>query len=157
MKINDPRAAGFNEAGFRDAIKFAMQMGLPEDESLRATFVWSSKKSFASADRAGRPYSFDAEPLSEQNFEAIQVDCAVQWVDRSAQADFNAIGSFDSPRAVLTLLDVDFDKIQVYGVSPDKVLLGGSTYNIQFTEPPVGLFGVTVHRIHIRAEDESYG
>jgi hypothetical protein len=50
---------------------------------------------------------------------------------------------------VVTLLDVDYDIIK----DADYATIGNTTYDIDFSGPPEGLFEVTVYTIYIRARD----
>lgn len=151
MRISDPRGAGFNEAQFRDAIKFAMKMGTPEAVNLRPTFRWTTVKTFTKADSGGKPWTKNATPIATESRPDVQIDCAVEFVTRSTLSGGTAIGDFDTPRAKLTVLDVDYASIE----GADQVILGGNTYKVDFVAPPDGLFGVTVYYIHCSAVDES--
>ena len=147
---NPAFGGGFNADLFRENIKSTMQMGSPNAVADKATFQWPVNSTFVGkTDPSGRPYDFASQVVSENKKEDVQVDCAVEFVTRAG--DGTPIGDFENPRAVLTLLDVDYE--QVRGAT--KVLLGGNSYKILFTEPPVGLFTVTVFSIHLQAEDES--
>lgn len=152
----DPRASGFNAALFKDAIRFAMNMGLPDTSTERVTFRWTASNTFDSSSPSGAPYSWTATPVTEDAPADVQVDAAVEFTSRSSLADQNGIGDFDNPRIVVTLLDDEFATItdDTLGL-PDKILVGGNTYEVDFVAPPVGLFGVTVYQIHCTAMDES--
>jgi hypothetical protein len=148
---SDPRAAGFNAAEFRDAIKFAMHMGLPEDTNERATFQWTPQKTYSKTDAAGRPLSWTAAPLTTNEHEDVQIDVAVEFQRYTSGEGITSIGEFHATSAVLTVLDDDYAEVE----GADKVLLGGNTYTIEYVAPPDGMFGVTVYQIYLRAEDES--
>lgn len=146
----DPRGAGFDAAGFRDAIKFAMAMGQPEDENKRVTFKWTVEKTFSTADPAGNPYRWDTTPSKVVAHEDVQVLCAVQS-NRIPNASGTPFGEIDSNKLTLTLLDEQYAEVE----GADKVEIDNALYNIDFVAPPVGLFDVTVYTIHLTAEDES--
>lgn len=151
MRTSDPRGSGFNETQFRDAIKFAMSMGTPQTEAMRPTFRWTTVKTFNNADSGGKPWTKNATPTSTESKPDVQIDCAVEFVTRTTLSGGTAIGDFDTPRAKLTVLDVDYPSIE----GANEVLLGGNTYKIDFVAPPDGLFGVEVYYIHCSAIDES--
>lgn len=148
---DDARAAGFNPAEFRDAIKFAMHMGLPEDTQERATFIWTPQKTYSRTDAAGRPLRWTDTPVTNVTHEDVQVDVAVEFQRYSSGEGQTSLGDFHTTSVTLTVLDEDFALIE----GADKVLLGGNTYTIEYVAPPVGLFDVTVYQIYLRAEDES--
>lgn len=149
--INDPRASGFNAAEFRDAIKFAMRMGLPESVNERATFRWSTEKTYGNADPSGQPYSWSTAPSDVESHPDVQIDVAVEFQRYSSGEGNTSVGQFQTTSVVLTVLDEDYALIE----GADKVLLGGNVYTIEYVAPPFGLFEVTVYQIYLRAEDES--
>lgn len=157
MDTNDARQLGFDASEFRSAIKFAMRMGTPNPEDNRATFRWDVEKTYAVADANNNPYSWEAAPESETVYEDVQADVAVEFVTRSTLSGGNPIAEFDTPRAVLTILDVDWAIVIDDGnrPAPDKVLLGGNTYNMDFVAPDIGLFDVNVYQLHCSAVDAS--
>jgi hypothetical protein len=150
-QTTDPRAAGFNAAQFRDAIKFAMNMGLPNTVSERATFRWIPDYTYSEADPGGTPYDLDAVPTATDAPEDVQVDCAVEFVSRASASGGTAVGDFDVARAIITVLDTDYASIE----GCNQVVLGGDTYDVDFVAPPMGLFEVTIYQIYCTAVDES--
>lgn len=147
----DSRAAGFNAAAFRDAIRFAMNMGLPNATEERATFKWNTVRTYTTADPAGSPYDYTATPATSVAHADVAIPVAVEFSARPAGSRDTSVGQFDSSRAVITVLDEDYALI----VGADQVLLGGNTYEIQFVGPPVALFDVTIYQIYCDARDES--
>jgi hypothetical protein len=142
--------ASFDAQLFRDQIRATMTMGLPEDTAERATFRWNVEKEFAKEDASGHPFDWTSTPTTTVTHADVQVPVAVEFA-RTSDVAGTAIGNFDMSRVVLTLLDVDH--VQV--ATADEVLLGGNIYDVDFVEPPIGLFTVTVYRWHIRARDEA--
>ena len=147
----DTRAAGFNAAEFRDAIKFAMHMGLPETESERATFRWNVERTFTVSDAGGVPFEKGRTPCTEVEHADGLVDVAVEFTNIRGTEATNAVGQFNTARAVITVLDEDYALIE----GANMVLLGGNTYDIKFVRPPVGLFAVTVYQLDCEARDET--
>lgn len=147
---NDPRASAFSAAQFRDAIKFAMRMGMPNATEERLTFKWRRDETYQRQDPAGKPYNWKATPVTDNTPEPVLVDGAVEFSDRNSASSGTAMGRFDTPRATITLLDVDYALIE----GADMVELGGATYQIDFVAPPMGLFDVTVYQIYASAVDE---
>lgn len=147
----DPRAAGFDAAAFRDAIKFAMNMGAPEDTSERVTFRWKTVKTYNQADPHGNPYNRRATPVSTTTHADVQIDCAVEFIPRASLGTGTPVGDFETPRAIITVLDEDYPSVE----GADEVLMGGNVYRIDYVQPPVGLFSVTIYQIHVSAESES--
>lgn len=149
--LNDPRAAGFNADEFRDAIRFAMEMGLPENPTERATFKWTPQRTYSKTDAAGRPLDWTAEPLTSNVHEDVQIPVAKEFQRYSSGEGMTSVGEFHTTSVVLTVMDEYFEQIE----GADKVELGGNSYTIEYVSPPDGLFGVTVYQIYLRAEDES--
>lgn len=143
-------SALFDAAAFRTAIRATMTMGLPGSVADQATFRWSEVKSFTKQDSDAKPWLWTAATITDVVHADVQVPVAMEIL-RTVQQEGTSIGDFNVTRVILTLLDVDYDLI----VGADVVLLGQNTYNIDFIEPPIGLFDVTVWRIHCRAGDES--
>ena len=147
---SDPRASGFDATKFRDGIKFAMSMGLPENSSERVTFRWKTTYSFGIEDTSGNPYDFTSVPEQTFSKDDVLVVAAVEFIPVS-KPEGTSMGQFESPEAIITVLDEEYVLVS----DADEVLLGGNTYKITYTAPPIGLFGVTVYQIHAIAVDES--
>lgn len=147
----DSRAAGFNPAAFRDAIRFAMHMGLPNATEERATFRWTTVRTYDTADPAGNPYDYTATPATSVAHDDVLIPVAVEFSARPAGSRDTAVGQFDSSRAVITVLDEDYALVE----GADLVLLGGNTYEVEFVGPPLGLFDVTIYQLYCDARDES--
>jgi len=147
---SDSRAAAFNATKFRDGIKFAMNMGLPEDTSERITFRWKTIYEFDIEDNSGNPYDFSSTPQQTFSRPDVQIVAAVEVANDNVP-DGTSIGGFNNPTAIITVLDEEYALIS----DADMVILGGSTYDIMYTAPPIGLFDVTVYQIHAVAVDET--
>lgn len=147
---------GFDAATFRTAIKNTMKMGSPNTVEQKATFRWKTFRAFSGSDSSGKPWVKDAVPVYEVSYPDVQIDCAVEFITRSTLSGGTAVGDFDTPRAIITVLDVDYVKIAQTSETDgaDLVLLGGATYKIDFVAPPIALFDVDVYQIHCSAVDE---
>jgi len=148
---------GFNQTEFREAIRFAMTMGAPTDTSERVVFHWKRDQTFTPADSGSRPYDFTAAPVTDEPGNEdepdgeLTVDCAVEFVPRTAEGTENFVGAFQSPRAIITLLDEDYARIS----DADWVTINDAYYIIEFAGPPMGMFEVTVYQIFVTARDEA--
>lgn len=145
----------FSAAAFREAIHFAMNMGLPNSVSERATFVWDTEQTFDTADSSGKPFIWDDTPASETVFSDVQIPVGVEVLSKGGDTMDTRVGQFDVTRVRLVVLDEDYPSLTQNGVMANKVRFDDATYDIQFVEPPVGLFDVTVYLIHAQAIDES--
>jgi hypothetical protein len=143
--------AGFDPDEFRQAITSAMEMGLPNDEAERITFRWKTTKTFSgnAADRSGIPFDLNAAPVSVDETPDVRIP-ATSEITRIAP-DGTAIGTFDHPYVLITVLDTHYEKIR----GANMVILGGDDYKIDFVAPPFGLGPVTVYQIYATAVDES--
>lgn len=160
METGDSRQDAFNGARFRDAISFAMQMGIPDTASQRITFQWSSEPAFANADTKGNPYDFTDSPTATITApdQVASLTLPVTWEfssTRSSSGD-TPVGNFDVTRIKVTVLDTQYDLITDVNLGlPDLLLIDGNTYVIDYYAPPQGLFDVTIHDIFGTARDES--
>lgn len=144
-------SADFDADAFKEAIRAAMLMGMPNNVSERATFRWTTEKTFSLADPAGSPYDLTATPVTTTAHPDVQVPVAVEFVSRVSTTQFTAAGEFDQARAVITVLGDDYDQIE----GADQVVLSGNTYDLIFVAPKMGLFDVDVVQIHALARDET--
>lgn len=147
----DPRAAAFDAAEFRDGVKFAMSMGLPDDTSERLTFRWRDDKTYTTADPTGKPYDYSDTPSRTVTKDDVQITAGVKFISRATSAANTPVGQMDLPRVIVTILDEDYDSVS----DADEIVLDGNTYTIDYWEPPTGLFDVTIYNVHASAVDES--
>lgn len=139
----------FSADEFRSGIRAAMNMGLPENEADRATFLWTTTRTFSAADSSGTPFDFTEEPIKTVKKDPVQVPVAVEFTGRGSSGG-TPVGTFHTPRVTITVLDEDYAQIE----GADEVKLGGNTYAIDFVAPPIGLFEVTVYQLYCRAVSE---
>lgn len=147
--------ARFNAEKFRTAIRFSMNMGLPNSLSERATFIWDTQMTFPVADSSGKPFDFSASPSSTTTFTDVQIPVAIDFLGRGGDALSTRIGEMNVPRIVLTVLDEDFESLTQHDVFANKVRLDDAVYKIDYVGPPVGLFDVTIYQVYAQAMDES--
>ena len=135
----------FNSANFRSAIRSAMIMGLPNHVSERATFKWAVQNDYAYEDPNTRPYDWTSNPVTSTVHPDVQIPVAIEFTIRSSTgAGDTMFGKMQQSRLVLTILDEDMAAIE----GAQIVSIAGDEYEIDFTEPPTGLFDVTIYRIH---------
>lgn len=152
-------SVNFDDDQFRNAVKFAMELGMNPDETRRPIFVkrsttrtyWKDGVQLTTAprtDRDGRPLDPDIEVRRDADQE-ISVDCAVE-VTEVSQADL-PVGNFRPNRLTVTLLDVDYVQVK----DCREVIYNGDRY--AFTNEPEseGLFSVGVYTMVFYAIDES--
>lgn len=160
MDTGDSRQAGFNADEVRSGLRFAMQMGLPGTVSERVTFFWNSDKTYTNSDVTGNPYDWTETPASTDSRPdepgSLTLPVAVEFASRGTDSSGTRVGDFDNPRVKLTLLDEEYASIDddTLGL-PNGVVVDGSTYDIEFWAPPVGLFDLTVHEAFCKARDEA--
>lgn len=152
MAGSDPN---FDPNGFRASIKATMQMGMPLDPAERLVWHFREIKSYTTQDPALKPYDWTAAPQlnipSDPDTPAGQriVDYALEFA-RGTGAE-TEVGSFDTTRLIVTLLDLDFEQIQ----HAEYATIGRVHYDIDFTGPPQGLFDVTVYSVYLTARDQA--
>ena len=165
-------SSGFDETAFRDAITNTMLMGIPENTAERLTFWWRRAQTFSPDDPAGNPYDWTSPPIIDNpgnpNLpdpgdqqgatptgaiadQSLVVPYALEFSARPAGSSNTVFGEIDASRAVVTMLETSFTQI----ATADYATISNSRYRIQFSAPPVGLFGVSVHTLYLEAEDEA--
>lgn len=160
MQTGDPRQLAFDAAEFRDAIHFAMRMGLPEEAPERVTFQWNAEETHATPDSRGRGYNIKSAPtstVSTANIVAsLSVPVAVEFFDSKSSSGETSMGDFDIGRLKITMLDSSYAQIEnpTLGL-PDSLIVDGNTYDIDYFAPPLGLFDVGVYSLYASARDES--
>jgi hypothetical protein len=143
--------AGFSAPAFRDAIKFAMRMGSPNQSSEKVTFQWKTRNDYAKEDILSQPYDWTSTPTSTDSRPDVKVDCAVEFGRiAGGVTERTVMGDFDTNRAVITVLDVDYALIE----GADYAVIGGNTYIVEYVQP-LALFTVDVYQLHAVALDES--
>lgn len=149
----------FDGAGFRNAIKFSMQMGTNPDPDRRPKFVlkstersyWKNGTELVDLPRMGRtgePLDPDVEVRVPAD-ELLEVDCAVDTEE--GQAGETGVGSFKPTKLTITLLDVDYAKIE----GCKELIYNGDRYIYDQEPESMGLFDVGVYVVQYKAWDES--
>lgn len=128
-----------------------MEMGLPNATSERATFRWNAASTYEAEDVAHNPFDWTDDPVTETTHPDVQIPVAVEFSARPAGTIDTTVGQFDNARAVITLLDTDYESVR----GADEVLLGGNSYTVDFWGPPMGLFEVTIYQVYVTATDEA--
>jgi hypothetical protein len=160
METGDARQSGFDPAAFRDAIEFAMAMGLPGAVGERVTFVWKPVKTYTNEDTRNAPYDFTEAPATNVTATdvpaSLTVPAAVEFRGSKTNSGDTVIGSFDAATAEITVLDTAYAQLidDTLGL-PDMVTIDGSIYDIDYWHPPVGLFAVSVYTCIASARDEA--
>lgn len=150
--------SGFDATQFRDAITFAMQMGTPPDANIAPKFVfpagtptyYKNGTLIASPplDQDGLP--FDPEIVKVQDpGEVVTCNCSVE-VSR-ADADEIPVGNFRPVKAVVTLLDTDYELIK----GCREMIFNNDTYSYGYEPGALGLFDVGIHIMVFYAVQET--
>lgn len=160
MDTGDTRQGPFDSTKFRDAIGFAMKMGLPGTASERVTFQWDPSNTYAAADQKGNPYDWTSSPTASVTaadlVASLALPAAVEYTDSKSSSGDTTIGDFDKGRIKITILDTQYALITDGDLGlPDSVLVDGNTYNVDYFIPPTALFDVTVYSLYCTARDES--
>lgn len=160
METGDARQAAFSATAFRDAIHFAMQMGIPGTVSERVTFQWTPEETYASADTKGSPYDWTDTPTASTTATdipaSLTVPVAIEFFDAKSSSGETVMGDFDVGRLRVTVLDTEYTQITDMNLGlPDLVLVDGNTYTVDYFGPPVGLFDVTIYTVFCSSRDES--
>lgn len=154
---------GFDPAGFRNAIKFAMQMGAPNMDGRQIAFVKKNNTVTyhlgsellttgdprLKVDRDGKPLNPNIRVTKGQDTVVDGIDCAIEI--KQVQRDELPVGNFRPIRATVTVLDVDYAEIK----DCRELLYNGDRYQYGFEPEDYGLFEVDVHSIVFYALEDS--
>ena len=150
----------FDPDAFRNAIKFAMQMGKSPNPDLAPSFrksggvrtFWKDgvelDPTTVRTGRDGEPLDFDVE-IREPEPVTVTVDCALEV--SIADPETLPVGNYSGGKITVTLLDVDYQQIS----DCRELLYNGDRHRLGFHEEAIGLFGVGVHTIVFYTVDES--
>lgn len=151
-------SASFDSVQFRNAVKFAMQMGSPPEADKQVVFIkkatsqtyWKDDVQVMNPrlDRDRLPLDPEIEVRAADD-EEIQVDCAIEIT--RADADEIAVGSFRPTKAVVTLLDVDYEQV----VGAQEIRYNGDIYRFGYEPEGLGLFDVGVNTMIFYSVQES--
>lgn len=154
-EMQDTNGTPFIASEFRSVIKTTMRMGIPEAPEERLIWHFNPVKAYSPQDAALKPYDYSTPPVLDQPSDPDNpdgskvVDYALEFASgTSLEAD---IGRFDTSRAVVTLLDVDYEEIR----NADYAMIGRTYYEIKFVGPPLGMFDVTVYQVYLNARDQA--
>lgn len=142
-------SADFDGVQFRNAIRFAMQMGVPPDPDKQAVFVfkptgrtyWKNDVQLVSAprlDRDGKPLDPTVE-VRRVEADTKTVDCAVEIV--RADAEELPVGTFRQTKAVVTVLDEQYEEIR----GCIEMVFNGDRYKFGYEPEGLGLFDVGIN------------
>lgn len=157
MAAESAFASGFDEAGFRDAIEQTMLMGMPPDPADQLTWHWRRTREYDPQDRIKKPYDWTETPVVDQPGNPDEPDgtlivtYALEFQPRNYASGGSVLGTFNTSRAVVTLLDTEYEKVK----DADFCTIGTSAYEIDYAGPAMGLFAVAVHQVYLTARDES--
>lgn len=140
--------AGFNSAGFREAIRFVYDMAAPPSSEEQATFYGPATLVYTgSVDDDEVPFNPETTVV-RQPAEGVKVPCGIEY--RDAEGQPVPFGTHTASRLVVTLLDQDYARIRGCAY----VVVGGEKYLYRRTQPPTGLFDVGLYTLHFTAENE---
>lgn len=159
-------SGSFDADLFRNAAKFAMQMGVNPDPTKSAIFLkkasgrtyWKNDVQLVSPprlDRDGKPLDPDIEVRQTPDVRIVvgkgdgEVDVALE-VDR-ADAEELPVGTFRPTKVVVTALDVDYEIIK----DCYEMIYNGDRYKFGYEPESTGLFEVGVYTLVYYALDEA--
>jgi len=137
----------FDPDSFRDAIRFAMNMGAPPTETDQATFYFPRGSVGGPRDASGVPFSPDTSVTFTTVKPPVKVPCAIE--DASGSSTQTGLGSYGDA-VVVTLLDEDYETVRGF----EFVAVAGVRYDYQRELPPAGLGPVGVHRLLCTGEGQ---
>lgn len=153
MAGTDPTNS-FLASDFRTNILAAMTMALPNTVADQPTFRWKTEGVYDQADPAGNPYYWGATPVSVTVIPDLQVTCAVDISGSPTSSTGTDAGEFTELTARITLLDTQYQALLANGGRlPDLVLIGQSTYQVDYMQPSIALYDVEVYTLFASSHD----
>lgn len=132
---------GFDPDGFREAIRFAMNLGATPDIEQQATFYFPKTTTSAGPlDPSGVPFAPGTPVARTPTREPVRVPCGIE--DAAGDPQATGIGRFGDG-IVVTLLDEDYAAVEGFAF----VAVGGVRYDYARELIPRGLGPVGVHRL----------
>lgn len=139
---------GFDADGFRDAIRFAMNMGAPPDEGQQATFYFPKiATSAAPVDGRGVPFAPGTPVSRVPSKPPVRVVCGIE--DAASDSDETGFGSFGQA-IIITMFDEEFATVEGF----EFVAVGGVRYDYARLLLPRGLGPVGIYRILCTGEGQ---
>lgn len=141
----------FDATAFRDAIDLVANMALPTDPTEQPTFYFAETldAGVEPVDQAGVPFSPTVAVARAQDA-GVRVPCLVEYFDNNGQPA-RGFGIIQPTRVKITVLDTHHPSIEGCAY----VDIDGDTYHYRRTEPPSGLFDVTLYSLHFAADTEN--
>lgn len=157
MATESAFAGQFPEALFRQSIRDAMLMGMPELVEDRLTWFWRRAQTFTPDDLAGDPLDWSSAPVTDDpgnpagdpDDDGVVVDYALESLANPEAV--TVIGDLNLQNVKVTVFDVDYEQIR----TADYAQLRDIVYQIRFEAPATPLFGVTMHDIYLEAQEQA--
>jgi len=131
-------------------------MALANTVADQPIFRWTVEPSYTVADPAGRPYFWGATPTGDVLISDLQVVCDVELSGSPTSSVGTDAGEFTELTARITLLDTQYQLLLAHGGRPpDVVIIGQSTYDVDYIPPNLALFDVDVWVIMATSRDAS--
>lgn len=131
--------AGFDQAGFEDGIRTAMQMAQPNETADVPIFYFLGTTSSTSpTDGRGVPFDPDATVTTVAPDPVTDVLCAMEFgvgTDRDTR-----LGRLDESQLTITFLDDEYQQIK----GADHMTVGGMRYDFDSYDGPYALFTSSV-------------
>jgi hypothetical protein len=148
-------AAAFPADEVRAALRFAMQMGTPNNVADQLSFRWTAQPLVSGpTDQAGRPLRW-TQPLDPAAPPAIadkRVTCLA--VQGKLGDDWTTIGPLDPTTLTVLLLDTEYDELVAHGGRlPDQAVMSNVVYFDVVEAQVQALFGMDVHRLEAHTTD----
>lgn len=128
-----------------------MQMANPNQSAEQPTFVWDEVKTFDTADSMGRPYAWDAAPVTTVAHPPVKVDCVVEYVARVSREELTSVGEFTPSRAIVYVMADEYAQVE----GANKILLSEATFLIKSVGNTISLFEFDMYPIYCEAVDEA--
>ena len=152
--------AGFDRTMFESAVRFAMQMGTPQDPDKRPVFIFSSTGVSYWKDGVELPtpphVDSDGVPLDptievrKADEGRVSIDCAIEAGGGGGLGEI-PVGRFPVVRLTVTVLDADYHLVQGCAA----IEYNGDRYTYDHEPENVGLFDSGIHTMIFVSEDET--
>lgn len=140
----------FDADAFRDGIRQAMVMSLPNSVSAQPKFYFPDGRTAEYVDESGSPFNWgDTATQGTAPKAPIQVTCLINPRDKPMATE-SSIGPFRIEQADLYFFEDEWAKVSEY----DRVMINGEMYHRTETLIPVTLFDATLQVTSIEVDDK---
>ena len=143
-------SADFDSDGFREGIRAAMLMSMPNAVAAQPLFHFQDLRAVDIVDSGGEPFDWSATPTGTPPRSSRRVTCLIDPHTKPMPTE-TTIGPFRLDRANLYFFEDEWAQIQDFvSVDIDQI-----TYDRTELLQPITLFDVTLRSVTVQSQDKN--